>query len=62
MASLDILQFGGFARVPLLCLTEMKAGGAKNFKEVLEQALSDIDAATCCAVGHPGEHHVSKGY
>ena len=42
-----------------LCLTEMKAGGAKDFKEVLEQALSDTEVAYC-AVGHLGEHHVSK--
>lgn len=42
-----------------LCLAEMKAGGAKDFKEVLKQALSDIEAA-CCAVGHPGDHCISK--
>ena len=30
------------ARVLLLCLTEMKGGGAKNFKEVLEQAYPTL--------------------
>ena len=34
-----------------LCLTEMKAGGARDFKEVLDNALSDIDQA-CQAVIH----------
>ena len=27
-----------------LCLTEMKAGGTKDFREVLENALADIDS------------------
>lgn len=56
-------KFGGFQVTTqessyTLCLAEMKAGGAKDFKEVLKQALSDIEAA-CCAVGHPGDR-VSK--
>lgn len=57
-------KFGGFQVTTqessyTLCLAEMKAGGAKDFKEVLKQALSDIEAA-CCAVGHPGDHCISK--
>ena len=27
-----------------LCISDMKAGGANDFKELLEQALSDINA------------------
>lgn len=55
-------KFGGFQVTTqessyTLCLAEMKAGGARDFKEVFEQALSDIEAA-CCAVE---QHHVSKG-
>ena len=34
-----------------LCLTTMKAGGAADFKELLVNALSDIDS-TCQAVGN----------
>ena len=42
-------KFGGFqVTTPnssyTLCLTAMKAGGAKDFKEVLENALADIDS------------------
>ena len=32
-----------------LCLTEMKAGSAKDFKILLERALSDVDIACCRA-------------
>ena len=49
-------KFGGFqVTTPdssyTLCLTEMKAGGARDFKEVLDNALSDMDQA-CQAVIH----------
>ena len=49
-------KFGGFqVTTPdssyTLCLTEMKAGGARDFKEVLDNALSHIDQA-CQAVIH----------
>ena len=27
-----------------LCISDMKAGGVKDFKEILEKALSDIEA------------------
>ena len=36
-----------------LCLTSMKAGGASDFKEILVNALSDINR-TCQAVGKNG--------
>lgn len=36
-----------------LCLTSMKAGGASDFKELLVNALSDINS-TCQAVGKDG--------
>ena len=47
-------KFGGFqVSTPnssyTLCLTEMKAGGARDFKEILENALADIDSV-CKAV------------
>ena len=47
-------RFAGFQVSTLdfsctLCLAEMKAGVAKDFHDILEQALSDIETA-CCAV------------
>ena len=41
-------KFGGFqVTTPdssyTLCLTEMKAGAARDFKEVLDNALADIE-------------------
>ena len=61
-------KFGGFQVTAqdlessyTLCLAEMKAGGAKDFQEILEQALSDIEAA-CCAVTvqQQSDYDVSK--
>ena len=51
-------KYGGFQVTSnissyTLCLSDMKAGGAKDFLQVLQQALSDIDAA-CHAMDRGG--------
>ena len=57
-------KFGGFQVTTqessyTLCLTEMKAGGAKDFKHILERSLSDIEAAYR-AVNQPNDQNNSK--
>ena len=57
-------KFGGFQvrrqeSSYTLCLAEMTAGGAKDFQAILEQALSDIEAAYC-AVAVKQQSDVSK--
>lgn len=57
-------KFGGFqVTTPdscySICLSDMKAGGAMDFKDLLRNALSDIHSS-CQAVGNMDHSDVTK--
>ena len=53
---------GQSCKSPLTLSYRNEGWWCKELQRSARASLSDIDAATCCAVGHPGEHHVSKAY